>query len=173
MLPETKKDQFGGFGRRADREEQILLLRRLPGLAEHRGRIAALDRAHDGGPHAATCRAYGVNIYDPLTGDPTQRQQFPGNVIPSGRLSPQAQNLLNLLPLPNAAGTQNGTRNNYIAQGSESFNGDQFNTRLDGRLSDSLNTFARYSYAKYASTGRWRSARAAARRSSPSAGNRR
>ena len=82
--------------------------------------------------------AYGVNIYDPLSGTtPASRQQFPGNVIPTGRLSPQTQALLALLPLPNAPGTQNGTRNNYVAQGSESFNGDQFNTRLDGRLNES------------------------------------
>ena len=40
-------------------------------------------------------------------------------MIPAGRLSPQALALLNLLPHAERAGTENGTRNNYIAQGSE------------------------------------------------------
>jgi hypothetical protein len=38
-------------------------------------------------------------IFDPATGLP-----FPGNVIPQGRISPQAQALLNLYPQPNLAG---------------------------------------------------------------------
>jgi trimeric autotransporter adhesin len=39
-------------------------------------------------------------IVDPLTGAP-----FAGNIIPSSRISPQAQALLNLYPLPNFAST--------------------------------------------------------------------
>ena len=36
--------------------------------------------------------AYGVNIFDPASGAPRRsRAQFPGNVIPANRLSPQAQ----------------------------------------------------------------------------------
>jgi outer membrane receptor protein involved in Fe transport len=152
VLPETKKDQFGGsiggpivknkwffFGDYQGSRNTVggSRLLSVPTLAARRGDLSA----------------YGVNIYDPLTGDPSQRQQFPGNVIPADRLSPQAQNLLNLLPEPNAPGTENGTRNNYIAQGSEEFNADQFNVRLDGRLSPSLNIFGRYSYAKYSLSG--------------------
>ena len=34
--------------------------------------------------------AYGVNIYDPAGGDPARARSSPGNVIPAGRLSPQA-----------------------------------------------------------------------------------
>ena len=37
-------------------------------------------------------------IVDPLTG-----QQFPGNIIPSGRISPFAAALLKFAPDPNAA----------------------------------------------------------------------
>jgi outer membrane receptor protein involved in Fe transport len=103
---------------------------------------------------AGDLSAYGVNIYDPLSGaTPGTRSQFPGNVIPADRLSPQAQNLIDLIPLPNTTGTENGTRNNFIAQGSEKFNADQFNGRLDGRLSEKLNVFGRYSFAKYSLDG--------------------
>ena len=39
--------------------------------------------------------AYGVNIFDPATGaTPEQRAQFANNVIPTGRLSPQALAIL-------------------------------------------------------------------------------
>ena len=82
-------------------------------------------------------------------GTPATRTQFPGNVIPTGRLRPQALAILNLLPLPNAPGTVNGTRDNYLVSGSETFNSDAFDVRLDGRLSDSMNIFGRYSYAKF------------------------
>ena len=60
--------------------------------------------------------------------------QFAGNVIPSDRLSPQALAILDLIPLPNAPGRDNGTRDNYVASDSETFNEDSFNVRIDGRL---------------------------------------
>ncbi len=48
-----------------------------------------------------------VRIFDPATG-----LQFPGSVIPAGRISTQAKALLSLYPLPNFAG---GARYNYQA----------------------------------------------------------
>ena len=62
--------------------------------------------------------AYGTNIYDPYSSaDPSSRVQFPGNVIPANRLSPQALAILALLPHANATGRDNGTRDNYVASG--------------------------------------------------------
>jgi hypothetical protein len=98
---------------------------------------------------AGDLSAYGANIYDPATGDPSNRLQFPGNVIPSGRLSPQALAVLSLIPLPNRP----GLINNYVGSGSETFNADHFDVRLDGRISDRLNIFGRYSYANYTRNG--------------------
>ena len=52
-------------------------------------------------------------LFDPLTGqpvkviDPLNGQQFPGNAIPAGRISPQAAYLLNYFPKPNFAGGYN------------------------------------------------------------------
>ncbi|MGH9628002.1 MAG: carboxypeptidase regulatory-like domain-containing protein, partial [Bryobacteraceae bacterium] len=43
----------------------------------------------------------------PLRDPQNPGQTFPGNVIPQSRLSPQAQRLLEYLPLPNAPGTLN------------------------------------------------------------------
>ena len=92
---------------------------------------------------------YGSNIYDPLTGAPANRIQFPGNVIPQNRLSPQALAILKLIPMPNRPGVENGTRLNYAASGSEVFDNDTFDVRSDGRVSNELNMFGRYSFADY------------------------
>ena len=66
-------------------------------------------------------------IFDPTTGAP-----FPGNVIPTKRLSPIAQGLLNFIPLPN----QNvGTINqNYRLVVANPTNTQALNTRLNATI---------------------------------------
>jgi hypothetical protein len=148
VLPETKKNQFGGSIGGPIVKNNWFFFTDYQGTRSNVGGSKLLTV-----PTAAArngdLSAYGVNIFDPSSGAPGSRAQFPGNIIPANRLSPEARKILNLLPLPNAPGTNNGTRDNYIAQGSEKFNNDSFNVRLDGRLSESVNTFVRYSYARY------------------------
>jgi hypothetical protein len=152
FLPDTQKNQFGGsLGGK-------IIENRMFFFGDYQGR-----RNTEGGSRLLTVptaaarigdlSAYGVNIYDPLTGAPAQRQQFAGNVIPASRLSPQAQKILALIPLPNAPGRDNGTRDNYVASDSEKFNEDSFNVRVDGRLGSGANTFARYSRGKFLRDG--------------------
>src|SRR5262249_3771750 len=102
---------------------------------------------------AGDLSAYGVNIFDPSTGAPSQRTQFGGNAIPSNRLSPQALAILKLIPMPNHPGDVNGTINNYVASGSELFNNDTFDARVDARVSPTLNMFGRYSFADFRRNG--------------------
>lgn len=92
---------------------------------------------------------YGVDIFDPLTGDPDVRDQFPGNRIPGNRLSPQALAILDLIPAPNRP----GITNNFAASGSEIFDGDTFDVRIDSRISQNLNLFGRYSFADFTRDG--------------------
>ncbi len=97
---------------------------------------------------------YGVAIFDPATGTSVAtRTQFAGNIIPAGQLSPQALNILKLIPLPNLPGSQNGTRDNFAASGSELFNNNTFDVRIDGRLSDRFNLFGRFSFADFKRDG--------------------
>ncbi len=148
VLPETKKQQFGASIGGPIVKNQWFFFGDYQGSRNTVGgsKLLTVPTARS---RTGDLSEYGVNIFDPATGDPSQRDQFAGNVIPAGRLSPQALAILNLIPLPNAS----GIRENYIAQGSEEFNADQFNTRLDGRLSANLNLFGRYSFAKYSLTG--------------------
>ena len=85
---------------------------------------------------------YPQPIFDPSTGT-----QFTNNQIPRNRISSQAVNLLTLLPGPNVAGA--GLIQNFITSGTELFNDDDFNIRIDHNASEKLNLFGRYSFADF------------------------
>jgi hypothetical protein len=90
-------------------------------------------------------------IIDPLTG-----VQFPGNRIPAERIvNPVARNLFAnqaLYPLPTRPGTA-VIPNNYTSSTRDELRGDQFDVRIDARLSDSNNVSGRYSFANFHTNG--------------------
>jgi len=92
--------------------------------------------------------AYGVNIFDPSGGAPGSRAQFPERHPRQPPLSPGPRDPRAHPPAQRARQRERDA-DNYIAQGSEKFNNDSANVRLDGRLSSSVNTFIRYSYARF------------------------
>jgi len=148
VLPENKRDQFGGSIGGPIVKNKFFFFADYQGTRSKVGgsRLLTVPTA---AARAGDLSAYGVNIFDPRAGAPGARPQFGGNIIPTNRLSPEALRILQLIPLPNAPGRDNGTRDNFNAQGTELSNNDSADVRLDGRLSDRLNTFARYSYARY------------------------
>jgi hypothetical protein len=75
---------------------------------------------------------------DPLTGLP-----FPGNRIPSNRLSPGGQLLLQLYPLPNTTPGE-GSCNNWVDSINSPINWRQENVRVDWSLSDRTHLMVRY-----------------------------
>ena len=153
FVPETSKHQFGGtFGGKIV-ENRTFFFGAYQGQRQTQGgsRLLTVPTA---AARAGDLSAYGVNIFDPQSGArPENRTQFSGNVIPASRLSPQAQALLRLIPMPNAPGVENGTRENYIASGSESFDGDQFDVRIDHRIGTDSNLFGRFSMADFLRDG--------------------
>ena len=76
-----------------------------------------------------------VAILDPLTG-----LAFPGNRIPSSRISSVTKNFSQYTPQPNT----NVAGRNYVVTRSTSRDDDQFGIRLDGQLSASDSLFGRY-----------------------------
>lgn len=73
-------------------------------------------------------------IKDPYTGQP-----FPGNVIPSSRIAPQAVKLMQYVPLPNLSGQSL----NFINTGSAVDDESQYFGRIDEKISDKDSLFFR------------------------------
>ena len=86
-------------------------------------------------------------IYDPLTGQP-----FPGNIIPQSRWDPASANVMSqLYPEPNTAGSLGTTGqpiNNYSITPNMSREDNQFDVKVDHRLTQNNRFFVRYSYQK-------------------------
>src|SRR5437667_2615365 len=153
FIPDTTRNQFGGSLGGPIQKDKIFIFGDYSGLRSKVGgsRLLTVPTA---AARNGDLSAYGVNIFDPLSGaTPAQRTQFGNNAIPTARLSQQALAILKLIPLPNRPGDSNGTLNNFVASGSEAFNDDTFDVRVDNRVNDRLNLFGRYSFAKFDRNG--------------------
>ncbi len=99
----------------------------VPTAAERKGDFSELTKLGSG-----------YTLYDPntavLSGSTVTRQVFPGNVIPTNRLNPIAQNYLQYIGLPNTPGKADGT-NNYFAGLSSNNSYSAFSGRIDANLS--------------------------------------
>jgi len=105
-----------------DRRETAQILTSIPTQAERNGDFSALP----------------VTIYDPHTTRPNPngtgfvRDPFPGNIIPSDRISAISKYFQSFLPAPTSGGVQNNYLGGALATG---FNNDNVTTKVDLRLS--------------------------------------
>lgn len=76
--------------------------------------------------------------------DPYTQEPFPGNIIPANRLSPEAQALLQYIPLP----TRAGLSANYVATTGSKDRENQYFGRIDHQLSPSTSLFGRVAIRK-------------------------
>jgi hypothetical protein len=95
----------------------------------------------------ATTRSVTQGVVDPVTGMVATgtgyvRDLFPGNMVPPGRLDPNAIKLLNLFPAPTATGIFNNFADNPIIKN----NANSFDVRVDGNINEKNQMFARFSY---------------------------
>jgi hypothetical protein len=94
-----------------------------------------------------------TTIYDPnsgvLSGSVVSRTPFPGNIIPTNRINPIAQNYLSYFPQPNNTTFANGLQN-YTISAVDSDGYDNELGRLDINISDRnrLSFNARHNYRK-------------------------
>ncbi len=91
-----------------------------------------------------------VVVYDPSTGNPdgTNRLPFAGNIIPTSRISPIAQKILNLVPAPNMGGSETAPSNNYFALLPYTKDTNSFDVKVDDSASDKSRLSARFSYGR-------------------------
>src|SRR5712692_2320342 len=93
-------------------------------------------------------------IFDPATttidanGNAT-RQPFANNQIPQNRFNPVAKTMLALFPAPNIPGSVDvtGVANNYLTNPVEPDTTNQFDARIDHKISDSDSIFGRVSFS--------------------------
>ena len=88
-----------------------------------------------------------VTIYDPSTGNPdgTGRQPFAGNVVPSDRINAISKKIQGMAPMPNLAGTSQGTLNNYFTSGTEKLNRYNYDIKVNYNPTSSLAVWGKYS----------------------------
>lgn len=87
---------------------------RVPTQAERSGNFSDLCSTFDSNGFCTS----GIQLYDPqspLDSAGNRTVYFPGNVIPTNRLSAAGQDLLSYYPLPNVPGASATGGNNYIA----------------------------------------------------------
>lgn len=95
----------------------------------------------------------GGQVFDPLTGnkaDGSGRTPFAGNLIPIGRISPQAANILAAFPKP----TSPGVINNFTGSGSGPYNQNSFDTRIDYSAPHGYQVFGRFSLDYFSLSGK-------------------
>jgi hypothetical protein len=93
-------------------------------------------------------------IFDPNTtvidaNHHATRLPFAGNKIPVDRFNPVAKTLMDLFPAPNIPGSVDvtGVGNNYLTNPVEPDTTNQFDVRIDHKISDSDSIFGRFSFS--------------------------
>lgn len=91
-------------------------------------------------------------LYDPASTRTVNgvlvRTPFAGNIIPSNRIDPASQKIMKLFPAPNVAVPATGfPTNNYFITTKGTQNVDQWDIRMDHRISDKDNIFGSISWS--------------------------
>ncbi len=141
-IPLTQWNQYGGSIGGSIIKNKLFYFGDYQGTKRNTGG-GALLRVPSEAERTGNLSATGVNIFDPASGAPAVRTQFPGNIIPQSRLSTPTLNLLKLIPSANTSASLD--QPNFASSGGVKFNDDAFNVRVDHFTTDKIHTFGRYS----------------------------
>ena len=115
----TSRNQFGFAVGRSDHEEQVVLLRRLPGHAQHRRAARGCCRCRRPLARTGDLSEYGVNIYDPDSStDPARARSLRATSFPATGCRRRRSNILDADPASRTCRARtNGTRDNFSGVG--------------------------------------------------------
>lgn len=152
FIPPTLWNQFGGSLGGPIQHDKTFIFGDYQGSRQKNGG-SLLTRVPNAAERSGDLSGLGVNIYDPCNGAdctvaPANRVQFPGNIIPTNRLSPQALSILKSLPMPNVVGVSGATPN-YVSSGFGVLNSDASDIRVDRYQTEKIHMFGRYSFMRY------------------------
>ncbi len=136
--PEFKRNDFGGTIGGPIVEDHTFFFFNYEGSRQRQSKSRAgtlPTRAMKSGDFSALSKT----ITDPTTGLP-----FPGNIIPSSRFSPQAVKFLPFFIDPDI---DSPTGNNTFRSAAVPKDIDQYTIRVDTKLTDNQNFFARYTHS--------------------------
>src|SRR3954468_11929474 len=102
LVPLTQWNQFGAANGGAIIKNKLFYFGDYQGTRRNTGG-GTLLRVPTQAERNGDLSAVGFPIFDPLSGPPATRTQFPGNRIPTSRLSQPALNLLKLIPDANTS----------------------------------------------------------------------
>ena len=143
LVPDSKKNQFGGSVGGPIIQNKWFFFGDYQGTRQDRGG-SVVTSVPTALARTGNFSEYGQRIFNPVNGE-----EYANATIPQGQQSRQALNILQLIPTPNAPGRDNGTRDNFAISGIENFTQNSTNVRIDGRLSEAINNFGRYSLGKF------------------------
>jgi hypothetical protein len=150
-LGSFKRSQFGGHATGPIIRDKTFFMGSYEGLrarsfASSIRTVPTLDQRN--GDFSKTFNQAGalIRIFNPFNRVAGARVQFVDNKIPTALIDPVALNILKFYPLPNQPGDQFTNANNYAASGSAQINLDNYDFRIDHRVSESQTFFARYSH---------------------------
>src|SRR5271157_3667628 len=157
-VPPFTQNQFGANLGGKIKTDKLFFFSSYEGFRQRLGQAitgTVPTAAEKQGDFSATLDSSGkvIPIYDPLsssgctgTAGTICRTQFPGNVIPPGRLDATAKVLATYWPSLTTSGIQYTGVNNYAAAMSVGGNTDQNVDRVDYNVSEKQRLFARFSY---------------------------
>jgi hypothetical protein len=122
---------FFGSHERTNRESNVSRFFTVPTVEARRGDFSS----------------YGTTIYDPLTGNPdgSGRTAFVNNIIPAGRISSVARQIIDWLPLP----TTSAISSNFFASGTAEFDRHSSDVKVNWNPSGRFTMFGRTSILKF------------------------